>query len=408
MTYHLGDMIQEAGGVTAANFDQLVGHMRDAFVQLGSGKFDKTQARKVIDDNFKAFLDVATAEAKKTGGILNSRIREFVTLDAESGLGSTQVAQMVADQVKSGVEGIGLFLQTADEARSTVKDLEGQLESASRDQRAGLEAQLAKARQVVEALSLTESSAAALGGMIAGDFAAQLRAGLSPLEALKGVQPEFEALKKQLEAGGFGGGEAFDRLSAKFALVNDQVAGPILTGITSLTQGMVGFYNAGMLDADMFAGLTGQIGGMWTTLDEGQKADALSLMGPQLQGIWQVWKDTNWQIDDNTRAMLEDAEAAGLVGEEHKSANEQMIDGLTRIGDVLEGIAKAFGVELPQSAKDGAKGVADAMKDIPRDIKESVSTTTSAASTCQREPTPDGRRGGLTRRRSPATRPAVS
>lgn len=375
--YHLGDIIREAGGVTAENYQLFLGKLRDVFVMVSTAKFDVTKARKVLDENFAQFEAIAREVAKKTGGALGPELRELIGLDKAFGTASKAIADLVTRETQAGVAGlVGYFQQYKDasagitEKRQQLADATAALAKATTAaERSELQKQvdeltkgLAEQERVVGAFTVhTQAQATGFAAALAGSFAALQRQGLPVQELLAQFEPAVAALQEQLGAGGFEGGAAFDQLRAQIALVKDAVTGPLIQGITNASQGLVGLFNANVLTPEMWAGLTSQVGEMFAQFGE-QGGDAMRILQPQLQGMWEIWKETGWAIDDQTKAILQQAEAEGLVGEQRKTAQQQMLDGVNRIAVATEGLARAFGVELPQATKLGA----DALDELGR------------------------------------------
>lgn len=54
-----------------------------------------------------------------------------------------------------------------------------------------------------------------------------------------------------------------------------------------------------------------------------------------------------YQVDDSTQKLLDQAVAAGQVGEKHRSVQEQTLDVMKHLDAVLSGIGQKFGVDIP-------------------------------------------------------------
>jgi hypothetical protein len=71
---------------------------------------------------------------------------------------------------------------------------------------------------------------------------------------------------------------------------------------------------------------------------------ALALMQKPLQQLWQLQKEGKVTLDETTKAMLDQAEQQGIVGEQMKSVNEKILD-------VLLAISTALGATIPESVR---------------------------------------------------------
>jgi hypothetical protein len=69
---------------------------------------------------------------------------------------------------------------------------------------------------------------------------------------------------------------------------------------------------------------------------------SMVLMQPTLQTLWQAWKDGKIAIDDETLAMLRQAQEYGLVGADHKSVNDQMLDAFKELKDAIDKMTTAI------------------------------------------------------------------
>lgn len=417
MQYMLGDAIKEAGGVTTQNYDKLLSKVRDTFSFLGRGQFDKEQANKVLSDTFEQFQAIAEEKAKKTGGVFDKAFREFFTLNKQYGTENEKITALAKAQTQSSIESLNNYFslltnmkQGAIDAEDEVASLKEQLGDIE-EQRAELqkkskrsaaeERQLERLNEkwtelskkiketekastdydlVAKAMAVTSEKAAnGLAAMIEAQYNALIQGGATVREAVDAIAPSVDELGKQLEAAGIKGSSVFDALKEKVALAKDTFAGPMFDAIGALTGSMTGLFNTGSLTADMFMGVTTQVGQLWTKMKEQGKATpaAMAMIQPQLQAMWQVWKETGWAVDEVTQKMLEDAEAAGIVGEKHKTLDQQMLDSTNRIATAVEGLAKAFGVDLPDQAAKGAKGIQDALNGVKTDYTVTFDYQTS-------------------------------
>jgi len=410
--FNLDKIIAEAGGLTSKNYTTFMGKLHDVFSMVDVGHFNKDQARQVLDANFGAFAQAAREAAKKTGGVLGKEIREIMGLDKTFGTGSTAVAELVATEVATGLSGLGAFFAQASAIRTSVTDLKQQLADVDKERTAllarqdiGLDDQrrldeLTQAREalleqltpqqgLLAGFSMTSQGAASgFAAALSGGISAAVAGGASMVDILTQYGPAIEEFQAQLTTTGFTGGAAFESLQARLAVVRDEIAGPMLQGITNVTTGLTGFYNAGILDADMLGGMTAQIGTMYQSMVDGGHGgeETLQLLQPQLQAIWQIWKDTGWAIDETTQSLLLDAEAAGIVGEKHKTWQERFVDGIGTVVDRLDLLLEGLGVTLPKTMRDAAdvvvddagrmaSGIADAVRAIPSRISIGVDAT---------------------------------
>lgn len=219
---------------------------------------------------------------------------------------------------------------------------------------------------IIEAVGIHSQQAAdAVSASLVGIIGSQVQAGKSFHDSVVAIGPSVDALTQQMVDAGYHGGAAFDFLRGQVALVNDSVAGPALTAVEGYAAGLVGLNNAGLLNEDMFAGLSGQIGQTRDALvaqgkDGGQVMAAMR--GP-LQTMWELEQKFGYTTDDSTQALIDQAVQQGIVGDKFKSVADQQLDATNRMADAIEGLAEVFGV-LPKAAKDAASGISDELSKI--------------------------------------------
>src|SRR6185295_9755588 len=79
-------------------------------------------------------------------------------------------------------------------------------------------------------------------------------------------------------------------------------------------------------------------------------------MQSPLQKLWQLEHDFGYTADEATQALIDQAEAQGLVGEKAKPVQEQMLDAMLAIKEAALAIAAALGV-VPAEAEKAAGGL---------------------------------------------------
>lgn len=413
--FNLGGILREAGGLSAANLDLFTRKFRDLFALVERGELTLAQASKVIDENFEAFAKAHTDRY----GLISAQLREIMDLDARLGTQSAAIAQYRRTQFLAGEQGIAAALKvtadahkTAGEQAKQIADLRAKLSvdeitnlakiqdlkkkmagadaahaaayQAEIDKLTGgqeslltqilaLEAGLKKQLAIIDATTVHSQAAAdAISAAIVGAIGAEMASGKTFLEAVRSQGDAVKALQAQLEAAGFSGSDAFNELRDVVNLASDDVAGPILASIEGFTKGVVGLSNAGLLTADQFAGLEGQIGATVTKLEGlGYSHDTImSAIRGDLQVAWELQQRYGFAVDETTQKLIDEAVANGTVGEAHKSSAEQQLDYTKRMTEAIEGLARLFGVTLPadmKKAEDAAKRIKDGVEKIPDD-----------------------------------------
>jgi TP901 family phage tail tape measure protein len=138
----------------------------------------------------------------------------------------------------------------------------------------------------------------------------------------------------------------------------------VFTSISGIGQVMTGLGAAIGSNSALANAFGDQLASDFQTLvDRGVDVNTIyATMQPQLQKLWELSQDGKIIVDDTTKALLDQAEAQGVVGEQMKSAQDLTLDVLKSIRDIL---AEIGGVTLPDLGKSGTntgKQVADAGK----------------------------------------------
>lgn len=325
---NLPAIIQEAGGLEKFGVDKALGALDELFAKVKEGKIDIAEAGEVFDSVFSQMLPKAI---DKTTGLASKAFTDLIAKAKAAGIESQAMSQFLAEQTTK--------LGTALEA-------------------------------VAKGGVITAKSAAGVGAAVVAEFE-QLRAsGMSAKDALDQIQPTIDALREKLATAGVSGGAAFDQLAAESALLHDEVGGPLMEAILGAGDAIVALANSGALTQESFGGLTAAISDTYAKLQaEGKSGpQALALMQPSLQAIWEAEQRFGYAADAGTQALIDQAVAAGEVGAAHQSAAERMVDATQRVADILEAVAKKMGVEIPEAAKAGAQGVQDAFDGVSVDI----------------------------------------
>ena len=157
------------------------------------------------------------------------------------------------------------------------------------------------------------------------------------------------------------------------ATASDEVVSKGLTAITGLTQAMGALHNMGVTDIHMFSGLANQIGATRAQLiHQGHDSThVMALMQGDLQKVWEMQRRHGFAVDETTGKMLQEAEAAGVVGRQHMSANAQMLDATNRMTSAIEFMASRMGY-IPQVAGHVAGAVVGAFGTIQHQVDRST------------------------------------
>ena len=123
----------------------------------------------------------------------------------------------------------------------------------------------------------------------------------------------------------------------------------------------------------MFAGLSKQITDTYNKLiARGYRRRAgAALIGPTLQTLWELQQDFGYAVDEATQKLIDQGVEAGVVGDEHRSAQEQMLLAMDRTAAAVEYLAEQLGY-----VAEGATTAADEMATVPDKYLEAMKTAT--------------------------------
>ena len=224
---------------------------------------------------------------------------------------------------------------------------------------------LAEQREKAQGLSTmllaSQGAATAFGTALMASFGLLTQNGVSAYEAIVQLQPAIAAFNVQLGQTGFSGGAAFASLQALATVATSELGGPALQALVGINQVMVGLANTGLLDQQTFYGLQQQIGMTYQTLvDNGATGEqALALMQPTLQHLWELYKDTGLTLDENTQKLVDQAAEAGKVGDKFREPMDRIATALEKVGTLMADFLRSL-----QGVPGAAQAAADAMNKI--------------------------------------------
>lgn len=138
--FHLKDIIEEAGGLNKVNFDEFIGHLRDVFSMLETGKLNFQQFTQVINDNWSDFVEAGTSNS----GVFADSLREIIRLAQELGLITDEMRDTIQNEVsraqegwnaviKAGTEGFEDFPKRIEDIKKRTKELTDDLAKVNTD-----------------------------------------------------------------------------------------------------------------------------------------------------------------------------------------------------------------------------------------------------------------------------------
>jgi TP901 family phage tail tape measure protein len=219
--------------------------------------------------------------------------------------------------------------------------------------------------------ALTPSLVRAVGQSLPAALAELERQGVSSIDALRTLQPLLEKFQEKAVLAGAGSTPGFDALNAQLAILKDERLGPLVERANGAGQALGALQNLGLLTEETFSGFAGSItetvAGMDLLSEQGQ--NAMRLIRQPLQNVWQLQRDFGYEVDAATQKLLDQAEAAGLIGDKFRPAEERIAEGITSIVERLDQLIDGFTNGFPQAAIAGAGKAAKGIEDTFAKLK---------------------------------------
>lgn len=344
-----GKAIGAIAGSVVPVLGTMVGGLIGNFVGglFGKGKKQKAEAKQMRDEFIEQAggLDKLKASAEKAGisldKLMNAKKPKDVKAAIDAITKSLDAYQKKADGVAQAVAGINQMAQ-------------GFGMSVQRAYDAALTAAQKTDKKITEVtLVATEDQKAAWGRLAKftyATFVEQARLTGDIIGSVQSMGPAFETLAKTQKLFGLEISGADAKMLGMYNTIKDNE--DVFTSLSGIGQVMTGLGAAMAVNGDLAAAFGQELAAQFKTLkDRGVDATmAMALMQPQLQQLWQLQKDGKVAVDDATQAMLDQAEAQGIVGEKMKGVNDKILD-------VLIAIGTALGATIPDSAKKTGKAL---------------------------------------------------
>lgn len=189
--------------------------------------------------------------------------------------------------------------------------------------------------QVGTVLAKDEDSFQRLGRYAVATFGAYVRETGDVIGALRAMEGSLGSLSDLQAKFGFVGGAAITQLLGMRDVLNaNQGVADSLQGLNQLMQGLA---DQGGITRALFQDFGTDAGAIFQQLIAGgaDSNTAMALMQPTLQRLWEAQKKYGAVTDETTAALLKQAEEQGLVGENMRSVNEQILTVLVAIGEAL-------------------------------------------------------------------------
>lgn len=379
---NLSAIIAEQGGHTTETLQSTTTKLIDLFTWFDRGIISAQELRKAIRS---AFGDIANAVVE-SGQVasaeflrLTEMIREYgievEALDEFLGKMASRVGTGLAAQLQPAVSKYEGLAEKIKEARKEVENFDA--ENAGRelgvgDSQAREEAVARLSKLLAEQKQGAEETAGAydrIGLAVLASYNAGIAKGMDQLSLFEQLSPALDnlvALNKNLglEAQNAGVQELIN-LRAKIDANKELVAAAQLHGET-----YAAMINLGVRDTEVLLSMQeGAVANYDALTAAGfTETEALVQMKGSLEAIRDAHTELGIPISENTQELLDQAEAAGVLGEKQVSAEERAALAMEKTADVLTAIARKMGVEIPEAADKMAGRIKGAIDKVPSKV----------------------------------------
>ena len=357
----LTDVMNDAG-ISSKNLTQYLKTMAEALRDIAGGLVSAQEGIEAIGAAFGQIV----GWAQQFGQEGKKALVTFIQALRQVGASIVEVDEYVFAQLEKGAEGMenmitavgGASYKQLIDYRDQIKalgeevaDLSGQRLSDRSAQQDYLrkKAQLTILREEYERLQGTLADGlgpemARMERMTLTTFNAFIAQGKSWTETVGLMGGSLTALRDKYTELGTTGGAAIQELF-KIIDITEAQAG-LMEGIEGNRQLLEALGNTGFLTAESFKDLSDQAASYYDQLVAGglDSRQALAMIAPQLADL-QYYADQNLSLslDDSTKALIEQAKAAGLYKERGRDLAEILTDGFSGVIDALNELIKAFG-----------------------------------------------------------------
>jgi hypothetical protein len=400
---NLNTILQDVGGLSAQNYARFTGQATQLLDVVAKGGKNAKKALTELNEYFGSMVERMNTEmnglADKTmlnfikrvreSGVQVKAVNDFLLQMADSA--GNALNKVVGALVGQAVSNYDKLAELVDTTLPSLLEKQAKLVDElgkEKDPNAILRLQyelkkteeaIAKAFAEADRLSGGVARFAAegqagfdrMGRIIAGTFAAGVASGKSFVGMLLQIQPALDAMRLAAEKFGFTISDSVASLLGMSDFAKNNAA--LLEGVDAMNELVKSVHNMGAMSQEMFTDFSLSAIQMRDDLVNAGATggQALAMMQPTLQTLWELQDDFGFKVDETTQKLLDEAEAAGLVGDKHKSATSQMVDGVNKLVDRMERLLTHFGVTFPRDAEAGsgrAEGAVDGVRGSIDDV----------------------------------------
>jgi hypothetical protein len=352
MLMNLVRIAEETDPLGGHNVDRWTRRLIDVFPIMARGEMSVAQAAKTLDTNFGALVTAGTA----TSGMVNQQITELVRLERQYKTGSAAVKEFVTAQTGMVTEGFGKIVGGAFGAAMAAWGDEEKPDRETEAKRTGILDRLGG--------EAGQERFERMGRLASITFTTMIASGKGVFETIEAIGPALDTLSLAQERLGLASTDTLGKLLRfrDFVKINPE----LVSAVDGLSSFMVGLSNLGFMTQDVFMDLGAEVTATFNEVVAGGLSgeEAMTAMHTPLQRLWEMQRMYNFELDEATQLLLDEAEASGKVGLAFMSANDRMVLGMDRLVLLFERFLTHLGIGLPAAARAGADGVNEAFAGV--------------------------------------------
>lgn len=328
--------LREAKEGIAKTYTELITLRRQ--IQLAGGDIQKLYRARTVEE--------FNAEQEKLNKLLEAQQRRLQGLGtAIQGLtarlqGEALTLQKAFEDIFPDEDDLQEFFEAFAEARK--KGFEGTAADFGRIEMEEFdldEEDIAKIQAVIER---TQETLNRLALVATATFAGILQETGDIVQAINAVSPALDQIIAIQDQLGIAASDAIKPLLEFRQVIKDNE--DLAISLSGTTQMLLGMADANRLNQELFSAFGADAVSIFEQL-QARGVDinqTFLLMQPTLQALWEAQKEFGFQTDEATQALLDQAEAAGVVGAQQQSINQKILD-------VLTAIAVKLGADIPMA-----------------------------------------------------------
>lgn len=343
----LPDLLERAGGLNSENYRAFT---ERTYELLGFLQRNGPRAAEALEPLNRMMGQLGDFELQQRG-LFSVRLRQNIRELLSAGVELTEVTRLLNAQMERNAGAVdklaaGFASKLAPAARQ-ITDLQEELDGLQERDDLGADEVARVAQLKVEIAALKGEATAAsqeefdritrLTLAMVNQYQA---AGKSSVEAIRLAGPAIDQLLAQWQTFGFAGGAAFEELKRKRDLVTENAG--LLEQAGAINELAASYVNLGGTNTEVLKDLEAQGMATYQSLIERgfTEREALEEMAPLLTTLRTLHKEKNFEIDEGTLKLIEQAEQAGVL----KDKEDDLIDVVKALPkQIADALAESFG-----------------------------------------------------------------